>query len=187
MDVYYADGTSTRDARDRSLIRMDVRGGRRRRRTAAERGTEERSISWTNHCSDARRRCARRRPRTSHRRRMTAVRAAMRWRRRRRRRLRWARAPSLKLKLARQDAQKVVTVVNYKVTSNIKFRLLLCECVSGFAASARAWVIDRVWCWRSARGVSHDVWRRDARAWRCVRVGGTVYRECAVLVGETRD
>jgi hypothetical protein len=98
-----------------------------------------------------------------------------------------ARAPSLKLKLARQDAQKVVTVVNYKVTSNIKFRLLLCECVSGFAASARAWVIDRVWCWRSARGVSHDVWRRDARAWRCVRVGGTVYRECAVLVGETRD
>jgi hypothetical protein len=54
-----------------------------------------------------------------------------------------ARAPSLKLKLARQDAQKVVTVVNYKVTSNIKFRLLLCECVSGFAASARAWVIDR--------------------------------------------
>jgi len=54
-----------------------------------------------------------------------------------------ARAPSLKLKLARQDAQKVVTVVNYKVTSNIKFRLLLCECVSGFAASARAGVIER--------------------------------------------
>jgi hypothetical protein len=58
-----------------------------------------------------------------------------------------ARAPSLKV-----DAQKVVTVVNYKVTSNIKFRLLLCECVSGFAASARAWVFDRVWCWGSARG-----------------------------------
>ena len=60
-----------------------------------------------------------------------------------------ARAPSLNLKLARQDAQKVVTVVNYKVTTNIKFRLLLCECVSGFAASARAWVIDRsiaFWC-----------------------------------------
>lgn len=98
-----------------------------------------------------------------------------------------ARAPSLKLKLARQDAQKVVTVVNYKVTSNIKFRLLLCECVSGFAASARAWVFDRVWCWGSARGVLRDVWRRDARAWRCVRVDGTVYRECDVLVGETRD
>ena len=60
-----------------------------------------------------------------------------------------ARAPSLNLKLARQDAQKVVTVVNYKVTTNIKFRLLLCECVSGFAASARARVIDRsiaFWC-----------------------------------------
>jgi hypothetical protein len=33
--------------------------------------------------------------------------------------------------LERQGAQKVTTLVNYKVASNIKFRLLLCECVRG--------------------------------------------------------
>jgi hypothetical protein len=37
--------------------------------------------------------------------------------------------------LERQGAQKVTTLVNYKVASNIKFRLLLCECVRGVVRS----------------------------------------------------